>query len=178
MYCLCIRSRWSASAALEHEWIDSTENVPSEVTSGGGMHRVMGNLRRASSMSSLHLASMLAVVFSQPNAFHGGTDELRTLFQNFDKDHNGTLSKEEFVSALRHMSPEKNISQEVADKLFDTIDANHDKQISFSEFLAATLDPREVQINQLNKAFELLDLEKKGFITGASVSFWTIHFVW
>jgi hypothetical protein len=153
----CDRSRWHAKSALIHQWIDLGHGIATEVPSG-----VVENLRRASFLSQLHLTSMLAVVFSQPSS---RTDDLRAIFQNFDTDHNGTLSRAEFVNAMQAMSSH-NMSKETADKLFDAIDANNDKQISFSEFLAATLDPREVQIGELNKAFELLDLEKKGYITG------------
>ena len=39
------------------------------------------------------------------------------------------------------------------------------KQISYSEFLAATLDPNEVDIEELSKAFKLLDEDGNGYIT-------------
>lgn len=155
------RSRWHAKESLVHQWIEPNNGSSSDVPSGVGMDRVVENLRRASFMSQLHLTSMLAVVFSQPSS---RTDDLRAIFQNFDTDHNGTLSKGEFINAMQAMSSHS-MSKETADKLFEAIDANHDEQISFSEFLAATLDPREVQIGELNKAFEMLDLEKKGYIT-------------
>ncbi len=144
-----------------HQWIDITE-IDTSAVERKGIDRELDNLRRASFMSSFQLTSMLAVVFSQPNS---RTDNTRTLFQKFDTDHNGTLSKKEFTLLMQHMSSDA-ISAELADELFYNIDANHDNQISFSEFLAATLDPREVQINELNKAFELLDADKKGYIAG------------
>ena len=167
-WCCRDRSRWPAKTALVHPWLDpgeagSADMIP--ISTGKSIDRVLDNLRRTSFMSSLHLTSMLAVVFSQPNS---RTDDMRALFQNFDRDHNGTLSKEEFTLALQHMSS-GSISTALADQLFENIDANHDNQISFSEFMAATLDPREVQINELNKAFELLDSEKKGYITGTQL---------
>ena len=166
-WCCWNRSRWPAKTALVHPWLDPGEAGTADMTqisTSKSIDRVLDNLRRTSFMSSLHLTSMLAVVFSQPNS---RTDDMRALFQKFDRDHNGTLSKEEFTLALQHMSSER-ISPDLANQLFENIDANHDKQISFSEFLAATLDPREVQISELNKAYELLDSEKKGYITGAS----------
>jgi len=164
------RSRWNAKDALEHEWIDPSssfymETQKTRASTVEDIGRILSNMRRASFMSSLHKTSMLAVVFSQPS---NGTDGLRTLFQNFDSDHNGTLSKEEFVDAMQYMSQET-LSPQDADTLFQAIDINNDKQISFTEFLAATMDPREVDVNELNKAFELLDIDKKGHITVADL---------
>jgi len=160
------KTRWHAMNALEHDWFDPSATLYVETQRTGasnleGIDRILSNMRRTSFMSSLHKTSMLAVVFSQPNS---RTDGLRTLFQNFDTDHNGTLSKEEFVDAMQYMSQET-LSPEDADTLFQAIDVNNDRQISFTEFLAATLDPREVDVNELNKAFELLDIDKKGHIT-------------
>jgi Ca2+-binding EF-hand superfamily protein len=45
------------------------------------------------------------------------------------------------------------------------VDIDHNQAISYTEFLAATLDPREVDLEELNKAFKLLDEDGDGFIT-------------
>lgn len=50
-------------------------------------------------------------------------------------------------------------------RIFKAIDLDNDSQISFTEFLAATIDPREIDMPALNKAFSLLDREGKGYIT-------------
>lgn len=164
--------RWHAKEALLHEWLDPTGSLSlkQEKYKAGfqmeGIDRVVQNLKRTSMLSSLHKTSMLAVVFSQPQK----SDQLRALFQDFDTDHNGTLSLDEFTAAIRTLSNNR-ISVDDAHRLFEAIDVNHDDQISFTEFLAATLDPREVDPDALNKAFDLLDVEKKGYITGRN------HFV-
>lgn len=175
--------RWHAKEALRHEWLDPTGSMSSKhekYKTGfqiAGIDRVLQNFKRTSVLSSLHKTSMLAVVFSQPQK----SDHLRALFQDFDTDHNGTLSIDEFTAALQTLSNNR-ISVEDAHHLFDAIDVNHDQQISFTEFLAATLDPREVDPDALNKAFDLLDVEKKGFITGnnlytSSTSFMILFFL-
>ena len=51
------------------------------------------------------------------------------------------------------------------DLIFDTIDQDGSKTISFVEFVAATIDPREVDIQEMNQAFRLLDQDQKGYIT-------------
>jgi Ca2+-binding EF-hand superfamily protein len=153
---------------LLHIWLDPTGSLSTKqekYRSGfhmEGLDRVVMNLKRTSILSSLHKTSMLAVVFSQPQQ---QSEKLRALFQDFDTDHNGTLSLDEFTAAIQLLSANR-ISVEAAKRLFEAIDVNHDQQISFTEFLAATLDPREVNPDELNKAFDLLDVEKKGYITG------------
>jgi Ca2+-binding EF-hand superfamily protein len=50
-------------------------------------------------------------------------------------------------------------------RLFAIVDIDNNNQISYTEFLAATLDPREVDIEELSKAFKLLDEDGNGYIT-------------
>jgi hypothetical protein len=50
-------------------------------------------------------------------------------------------------------------------RIFESIDVNGDGQVSYSEFLAATIDPENIDIEQLNKAFRVLDEDNNGFIT-------------
>jgi len=49
--------------------------------------------------------------------------------------------------------------------LFDTIDQDGNGNISFTEFVAATVDPREVNMAEINAAFRLFDKDGKGCIT-------------
>ena len=49
--------------------------------------------------------------------------------------------------------------------VFNTMDINRDDQITFTEFLSATLNPEAVDIAELNDAFSLLDSNNDGFIS-------------
>jgi hypothetical protein len=48
--------------------------------------------------------------------------------------------------------------------LFDIMDQDGNGSISFLEFTAATIDPREVDIREMNQAFRLLDKDQKGYL--------------
>jgi calcium-dependent protein kinase len=61
------------------------------------------------------------------------------------------------------LSPDLNFFD--VNHLFDIIDIDNDGTISYTEFVAATLDPRGIDIEQLNEAFKLMDAGGKGFIT-------------
>lgn len=150
------RNRMSARQLLDTPWLssDDTSLMPTAT-----LANAVRNLRRQSSHTALHQSSMLAVVFNLPTI---RTAEIREMFTEFDTDHSGALSKEEFREAMRKMS---NLSDEDIDHLFGVIDIDNDQQISFTEFLAGTLDPRAVDIEELNNAFRLLDRDNKGYIT-------------
>lgn len=49
--------------------------------------------------------------------------------------------------------------------LFDIIDIDNDGGISYTEFLAATLDPRGIDLVELSEAFNLMDADGNGYIT-------------
>ena len=75
----------------------------------------------------------------------------------------GSLSKDEFIKAMKFLAPQLTVSD--AKKLFRVIDVDNDQTISYTEFLAATLDPRAIDIEELNSVFELLDTDGNGSIT-------------
>mmetsp|Transcript_13046 Transcript_13046/g.19672 ORF Transcript_13046/g.19672 Transcript_13046/m.19672 type:complete len:772 (+) Transcript_13046:194-2509(+) len=152
----------------------SSNSIASETSSmvGGcqgdssAVQTAMKNLKRQTDVSVLHQTSMLAMAY---NMTMDKAADKREIFQSFDKDKNGTLSREEFHSAMQAstlFSPDSSqLTEQDIDTIFDAVDANGDNQISFTEFLAATLDPRDFDIQAINTAFQLLDTDKKGYIT-------------
>jgi len=108
---------------------------------------------------------MMAMAYNMP--LDKAVDR-RAFFQSFDQDNNGTLSREEFRQAMLACNPpncSEQLSSNDIDSIFSAVDVNGDNQISFTEFLAATLDPRDFDIQSINTAFHLLDTDNKGYIT-------------
>ena len=62
--------------------------------------------------------------------------KLRNAFRTLDTDNSGTLE----LSELRTAFNELNMSEQEIDQIFERIDFNHDGEINYSEFLAATID--------------------------------------
>lgn len=52
--------------------------------------------------------------------------------------------------------------------LFDSVDVDNGKELHFSEFLAATLERRELDNRRLRLAFDRLDFDHSGTIDGAT----------
>jgi calcium-dependent protein kinase len=96
--------------------------------------------------SSIQQTSMLAVAFAMPIS---RARQLRDLFQQIDHNNNGTIDQEEFRVAFQQFHPEMTLAD--IDLLFNVIDQDDNKAISFLEFVAATIDPREVDIREINQ---------------------------
>ncbi len=160
------QSRWQAVDALNSAWLSGSSAMApvdfAKISSvDSALSRAVSNLRKKAGGSSLRNTSMVAVAFN-----NSGTDyppELRNLFQTFDTESVGYLTREAFRQAMKSVSPD--LSNEDIDQLFAAIDVDNDQTISFTEFLAATMDPRTVNTDDLSKAFRLLDSENKGYLT-------------
>lgn len=64
---------------------------------------------------------------------------LRDAFRALDKKNTGLLSVNEIKEAFKG----SNFTQEDLDNIFRNIDLNHDGEINYSEFLAATVDKKK-----------------------------------
>jgi calcium-dependent protein kinase len=146
----------------------SSGSIISETSIGEGnlVQFALKNMKRQVESSVLHQTSMLAVAYTMP---HSQAANRRAFFQNYDTDKNGVLSQEEFRNAMKacnifasQSGATEPLTDEDIDHIFVAVDVNGDGQISFTEFLAATLDPRDYDIHALNTAFQLLDVDQKG----------------
>lgn len=187
------RLRCSAAEALKHPWLDlpdvpeysseepmssparrlSVSSVTSDV-SVSDIHMAaatFNSLKRQTESNVLQQTSMMAVAYNMP---HAKTADRRAFFQSFDLDKDGVLSRDEFRAAMKScniLDPDntQSLQPDDIDKIFEAVDVNGDNQISFTEFLAATLNPKDFDIESLNTAFYMLDKDEKGYISFADM---------
>jgi calcium-dependent protein kinase len=159
--------RCTSQAALSLPWLTKTgpsARTPPSASALAPMSTplsaAVSTLCKKRNASRMGNTGMVAVAF---NNSRNGAPELRSLFQDFDTENRGYLSKKSFRTAMKSVSPD--LSSADIDSLFEAIDVDNDKQISFTEFLAATLDPRALDVEELGKAFALLDSDAKGYLT-------------
>ncbi len=93
------------------------------------------------------------------------TRKMRDFFQSIDVDSSGSLSRKEFSDALVLLHPGNSLSVADTNLIFDKMDVNRDDQITFTEFLAATINPEVLDIEEVSQAFCLLDHDGDGFIS-------------
>jgi calcium-dependent protein kinase len=88
--------------------------------------------------------------------------ELRKVFQEFDYLGTGTITLEEFSTALSQLQ----YSPHAIHKIFSKIDVNRDNAINYTEFLAAALETQgTIEEYRLAEAFDLIDDEDSGYIS-------------
>ncbi|KAI7743829.1 hypothetical protein M8C21_026965 [Ambrosia artemisiifolia] len=95
-----------------------------------------------------------------PTVFQPNIDEMRQVFDKFDKNKDGKISKEEYVSAVDILG-NKTAKSDVA-KAFKAIDTDGDGFVSFEEFMVAQ---GGVKTGDIKSAFKVFDLDGNGKIT-------------
>src|SRR3989338_6721167 len=83
--------------------------------------------------------------------------ELRRLFDSYDSDGSGELSKAEVAAALEDL----NLPLTYVEQIFGLIDANQDGSLSFEEFQSYVAATEQ----ELRDLFDLIDVDRSGGIT-------------
>ena len=117
-----------------------------------------------SSLSGMHKVALELLAFAAPSA---QVDTLRAVFCAIDADGSGSISREEFSSALG-AHPQLKESEVV--RIFDQIDFSRQGEVSYNEFLAATLGAlsggtRGLDEESVRAVFERLDTDSDGVVT-------------
>lgn len=134
----------TADQALDHPWIQKQHD---------GAHikldaRILTSLRTFSKFSTFKRAALEVIAFSL-NATQ--MENLRDLFIELDTDHTGTLSISEIEAVLR----DQGLMRAEIERIFQVMDQDGTKQISYSEWLAASLDHRlYLTRERIKEAFE------------------------
>jgi len=164
--------RRTAEECLHHPWL--ADNLHEDFAKANGQNSISISTRRARklsialsrnlSSSGIRRTTMLGVAFMMPS---NKVQTLRNIFQSMDTHGRGYINLEEFRTAMNMMNP--GIVIDEVDLMFYAMDSNLSGQISFTEFVAASLDPREVNIAELNRVFRLFDQDSKGYINEADL---------
>lgn len=91
-------------------------------------------------------------------------EDLTNQFKAMNTKNNGTLSKEEIMSGFKKTQLQKYKEEEV-EKIIEGLDLNKAGTVSYTEFVAATIDSSlYLKPKYLKIAFDLLDKEQNGYI--------------
>ncbi|GJS98028.1 calmodulin-like protein 1 [Tanacetum coccineum] len=95
--------------------------------------------------------------------FQPDVDEMRRVFNKFDKNKDGKISKEEYGAAVGVLGS-KNTKSDVI-KAFQAIDIDGDGFVDFDEFMQAQKSEGGVKTGDIKSAFKVFDLDGNGKIT-------------
>jgi calcium-dependent protein kinase len=129
-----ISKRLTAFQAASHPWLASAQAKEEERPLDP---EVVACLKEFHSYSALKRAALEAIAFSMSGKM---LRKMRHAFQAIDRDRTGYLHRDEFGAVLRKAG----VGAAEIDKLFTDLDQDHTNQISYTEFLAATLSKKSV----------------------------------
>ena len=161
--------RLSASEALEDEWFKKNININkiNETQSQNNFNIFIKNISEFCAEQKLQQATLAFLVHNF--APKEELNELKKIFFAFDKNGDGKLSKEEFVTGLTNIDYNFNFGlkeEESLDGLIKNIDSDNNGYITFEEFLIASINKEKILTEKnLKMAFDVFDRDKNGGIS-------------
>jgi calcium-binding protein CML len=105
---------------------------------------------------------------SKGNNFQANVEEMRWVFNKYDTNKDGKISREEYKSALKVL--DKGISETEVAKAFQMIDSDGDGFIDFKEFMEMYNMGGGVKATDIQSAFQVFDLDGNGKISAEELS--------
>jgi calcium-dependent protein kinase len=156
--------RLSAKDALNEKWFKVNEN-PNEKNKNNNFTIFIKNITEFCAEQKLQQATLAFLVHNF--APKEELDELKEIFFAFDKNGDGKISKEEFVTGLSNTNNLNNIIQNSGDieGIIKNIDTDNNGYIGFEEFCIALINKEKILTeNNLRMAFNVFDRDKSGGI--------------
>ena len=155
-------SDFEATMALSLEQLAESGGAGSEIEVSTAVSNILKNHKSQHAPSTLRRTGNMALAYG---LHQSQTTNIRRLFQSVDIDGSGALCTAEFTRAMILLCGPDALTEDDCSMIFNQMDINRDDQISFTEFLAGTLNPEALDIEELSKAFALLDHNGDGFIS-------------
>ena len=156
--------RLSAKEALNEKWFKVNEN-PTGKSKNNNFSIFIKNITEFCAEQKLQQATLAFLVHNF--APKEELDELKEIFFAFDKNGDGKISKEEFVTGLSNSNNLNNILQNSGsiEGIIKNIDTDNNGYIGFEEFCIALINKEKILTeNNLRMAFNVFDRDKNGGI--------------
>ncbi|KAL3793600.1 hypothetical protein ACHAWO_001649 [Cyclotella atomus] len=157
--------RFSAKKALDHPWLKKNSNekdiraLVEYKKQTSLMNHVHDNIIGYARMSSLKRIASVVVAHKSSAA---EILEIRKAFEAYDTEKDGVISLSEFKAVFSQF----NYTDEEMNDMFDNVDINGCNEITFTEFIAATLTLHgRIEEKRLAEAFDLIDEDDTGYIS-------------
>lgn len=157
---VAVHKRCTLDQALSHTWIAHTAPNASQEAFARHSAEVVRNLQKFTRENQLKKAALQLVARQVDERTMEG---LRSVFEEFDTERNGTLSVQELNAGLAKAGL-TDVHQLTA--LAEALDSDHSGKIDYTEFIAATLDHRQAsQEAACWAAFRVFDKNNDGKIS-------------
>lgn len=152
--------RLSSLSALNHKWIgkfENEENIEANTI-------ILDNLRKFRTSSKLEQAAYMYIMTQLMS--NKEKRELQKVFTEMDKNHDGTLSREELIDGYTKICGNKQEAISTVNDILAVADNDGSGSIDYSEFLVATSNRKTMLSEEKLKAtFDMFDQDKSGDIT-------------
>jgi len=160
-----MKGRYSAEEALNHRWFSKMKDVIAKrntVKSTDFLVKTVNNLKSFQVDQKLQQAALAFIV--RHHAKKEDINELRKIFQQFDENNDGHLTKDELYKGLSMILTKSEALKQV-EKIMEQIDTDQNGFIEYEEFLRASLNKEKILTKEnLKSAFEIFDIDKSGSI--------------
>ncbi|KAJ1613517.1 calcium/calmodulin-dependent protein kinase [Cryptosporidium canis] len=151
------KQRITSLQALEHEWFEKQlSSSPRNLL----LDNVISNFRRFQGLSRL---KKIALTLIAQNIDERDILDLHDTFMELDTSRDGTLSRDEIMEGIRRTGCSPSIGVEA---LLDEIDPEDTGTISYTDFIAACIQERQMSHESACKAaFRVFDIDGDGQIS-------------
>jgi calcium-dependent protein kinase len=164
--------RLSAKEALNHKWFKINKNQNLIINKNNNYSSFIQNITEFCAEQKLQQATLAFLVHNF--APKEELDELKDIFFAFDKNCDGKISKEEFVTGLSNTNTLNTLLKKgnSIEGLMKNIDTDNNGYIGFEEFCIALINKEKILTeNNLRMAFDVFDRDKSGGISQNELKF-------
>jgi serine/threonine protein kinase len=164
-----VRKRPSAAAALNHVWLKELKDRRRHAVTDDVRSESMEMLLNLAREPTLRRAFMMCIgKGAQTKTYR----DARRQFYNLDLENTGTITEKSFVE----LSKARGISPDEASQLFQRLDINDHKELSYSAFLAAYFNLELVEDEDaILRAFHIFDVDHDGYVSKTDLEKVFVH---
>ena len=156
--------RVSASEALEHKWLlaNKNKNVDKKISI-----KCLNNMKKFHAERKLQQASLTYIVNNLLSKEE--KNDLLELFQQFDLNGDGVLTKQEILNGYKQLMPFDDAEKEV-ERIMNEVDIDKSGTIDYNEFVLATINKQKLlNKEKLEATFKMFDKDGSGTITADEI---------
>jgi calcium-dependent protein kinase len=158
------KKRASASSCLNHIWLTDHNKKSVDVTL---TKKALTNMKKFHAERKLQQAALTYIV----NHLMSKEDknEMLEIFQSFDKNGDGVLSKEEIFEGYKNILGEVEATKEV-ERIMKEADLDKSGSIDYNEFLIACSNRQKLlNKDKLEATFKMFDKDGNGSVSGQEI---------